>query len=89
MTACPIFQVFEAAKRVSTELDQLTDDIIARLKKAEPSLFKDAGEWEWEDSRQDDALTWVTLGGALMIPVAVKERGCKREIKGVLPIDPL
>jgi hypothetical protein len=46
MTACPIFQTFGAAKHISTELDQLLDDIMARLRKAEPRLVKDAGEFE-------------------------------------------
>jgi hypothetical protein len=81
MTACPIFQTFEAAKRVSIELDQLLGDIVARLRNAEPQLFKDADDYKWDDCVSEEELSWVQLGGALTIPVAVKEKGSKGKPK--------
>ena len=71
--ACPIFQTFEAVKRVSGELDRLLADIIARFRSTEPHLFKDAADYEWDDCLPAEDLSWVELGGSLTIPVAVKE----------------
>jgi hypothetical protein len=81
MTACPIFQTFAAAKRVSVELKQLLDDIVARFRDAEPNLFKDAADYEWDDCLPDEKLSWVELGGALIIPVAVREKGTRGKPK--------
>ena len=81
MTACPIFQTFEAVKRVSVELDQLLGDIIARLRNAEPDLFKDAADYKWDDCLPEEDLSWVELGGALTIPVAVKDKGTRGKPK--------
>ena len=71
--ACPIFQTFEAVKRVSVELDRLLADIVARFRTTEPHLFKDAADYEWYDCLPAEDLSWVELGGTLTIPVAVKE----------------
>ena len=73
MTAAAIFQTFEAVKRVSVELDRLLADIVARFRSTEPHLFKDAADYEWDDCLPAEDLSWVELGGALTIPVAVKE----------------
>jgi hypothetical protein len=81
MTACPIFQTFEAAKRVSIELEQLLADIVARFRHAEPHLFKDAADYEWDDCLPEEELSWVQLGGALNIPVAVKDKGTRGKPK--------
>jgi hypothetical protein len=81
MTACPIFQTFEAAKRVSAELEQLVDDIVVRFRNAEPHLFKDATDYEWDDCLTEEEFSWVQLGGALTIPVAVKDKGTRGKAK--------
>jgi hypothetical protein len=81
MTACPIFQTFEAAKRVSIELEQLLADIVARFRNAEPHLFKDAADYEWDDCLPEEELSWIQLGGALTIPVAVKDKGTRGKPK--------
>jgi hypothetical protein len=81
MTDCPIFQTFAAAKRVSVELTQLLDDIVAQFRNAEPHLFKDAADYEWDDYLPEEKLIWVELGGALIIPVAVKEKGTRGKPK--------
>jgi hypothetical protein len=78
---CPIFQTFEAAKRVSVELEQLLDDIVARFRNVEPHLFKDAADYEWDDCLPEEEFSWVQLGGALTIPVAVKDKGTRGKPK--------
>jgi hypothetical protein len=77
MTACPVFQTFAAAKRVSIELDQLLGDIVARFRNAETDLFEDADDYEWQHCVPEEDESWVELGGALTIPVAVREKGAK------------
>jgi hypothetical protein len=64
MTGCPIFQTFSAAKEISAELDQLVGDIVARLRKADSALFKDADKYEWDDCLPDEEFTWLQTGGA-------------------------
>ncbi len=86
MTDCPIFQTFAAAKRVSVELTQLLDDIVAQLRNAEPHLFKDAADYEWDDYLPEEKLIWVELGGALIIPVAVKEKGREQASEALMVI---
>jgi hypothetical protein len=79
MTACPVFQIFNAVKAVSNELEQLLDDVVARLRKAAPDLFKEKGEWE--DALPDEGLEWVELGGAFILPVSVREKGARGKAK--------
>jgi hypothetical protein len=73
MTGCPIFQTFSAAKAISTELDQLVGDIVARLRRADPDLFKQAEKYEWDDCLTEEELTWLWTGGALTIQASMKK----------------
>jgi hypothetical protein len=70
MTACPIFQTFSAAKAISAELDQLVDDIVARLRSS--GLFKNVADKEWDDCLPDEKLTWLETGGAVTILVSMR-----------------
>jgi hypothetical protein len=89
MTACPIFQTFEAAKRVSIELEQLLADIVARFRHAEPHLFKDAADYEWDDCLPEEELSWIQLGGALTIPSCGKRQRYQRETESTPFVDPV
>ena len=83
MTVCPIFQTFHAAKLASIELESLRDEIISRLKKAEPDVFKKADD---SDEESDEALAWVWLGTTYKVPTTLREKSAKKARSRILSI---
>jgi hypothetical protein len=67
-----------AAKRASSELDQLKEDMVARLKKADLSKNSD---WQWDDMADEESVEWAQLGATMLIPLALKVKGAKGKPK--------